>query len=274
MDPIDNAINYYQRNISHYTNNMSEYNSIMRSYINNRLNPHSRHYIRTPPVNINTNIRNNNPYSQIPIYNYERRRVERHSPDYEDVVVRPTNEQIENALETFLCGNTEETQTCPITLEPIIQGDQVSRIRHCGHTFKKNAIYSWFMRNVRCPVCRYDIRTSEPQHEEEESNEEIEYTRVHEAEAEAEIEREMEEQYIHSERQESNNEFSELLRENAHIPTFRSLHQSNIAGVFTNAIRSFVNEELQRLPVNSTTRDLIYTFDLPLAVDASGNYRL
>jgi hypothetical protein len=83
------------------------------------------------------------------------------------VVVRPTNEQISNATEQFVFNSAniptadEEDNTrprCPITLENFHDGDTVTRIRRCGHTFQNAAITNWFNSNVRCPVCRYDIR--------------------------------------------------------------------------------------------------------------------
>jgi hypothetical protein len=44
--------------------------------------------------------------------------------------------------------------TCPITMEPISNGDAVMRINRCGHIFKESALRTWFDRNTRCPVCR------------------------------------------------------------------------------------------------------------------------
>lgn len=44
--------------------------------------------------------------------------------------------------------------TCPITMEPICNGDAVMRINRCGHIFKESALRTWFARNNRCPVCR------------------------------------------------------------------------------------------------------------------------
>jgi len=51
-------------------------------------------------------------------------------------------------------------------------------------------------------------------------------------------------------------------------------NRNPIASGLTNAIRSFVNSELERIPVNSATTELLYTFDIPLTIDTSGNYRL
>ena len=46
-------------------------------------------------------------------------------------------------------------------------------IRQCGHIFVENDLRQWFTRNVRCPLCRYDIRRySHTRNEEEEEEEE------------------------------------------------------------------------------------------------------
>jgi len=290
MDPsgnniVDSVIENYQRNTRNFIDNIHEYNSIMRLYMNRINNPYSRQYINTPPIHNNTI---NNPYSRIyntPMYNNRTTRFERNTPDYEDVVVRPTNGQIDGALETYLYGSLDESHTCPITLEPIVEGEEVCRIRHCGHIFKKNAIYGWFSQNVRCPVCRFDIRDyitprtreeaysqhqqQQQQQQEEQQQQQQDYIN------QAEIEYELNNQMRIEADEESKDDFSELFRGFPdEIPSVRNISQTNIAGVFTNAIRSFVNQELQRLPVNAATTDLIYSFDLPLSIDPSGNYRL
>ena len=47
-------------------------------------------------------------------------------------------------------------------MEDFNEGDTVSRIKHCGHTFTPSSINSWFNTHVKCPICRYDIRESSP----------------------------------------------------------------------------------------------------------------
>jgi len=78
----------------------------------------------------------------------------------EDVVVRPTPEQFNNATRIFQYadGENDIATHCPITLEEFREDDMVCQIRHCGHCFKEDAIRNWFRQKVRCPVCRYDIR--------------------------------------------------------------------------------------------------------------------
>jgi hypothetical protein len=77
-----------------------------------------------------------------------------------DVPVNLTEEQINNATETFNYRAGEYTHTtCPISLDEFQEGERICRINHCGHMFRDAAIKNWFRRNVRCPVCRHDIRT-------------------------------------------------------------------------------------------------------------------
>lgn len=68
------------------------------------------------------------------------------------VVVRPTQTQIDSALESV----EHSTSTCAIC-QDLVSFDGV-KIRHCNHEFHRSCISSWFAINVRCPVCRHDIR--------------------------------------------------------------------------------------------------------------------
>lgn len=78
----------------------------------------------------------------------------------QDVPVYPTNEQIEIATEDYIFdfNNNNTNERCPITMDTFEEGDELYRIKPCGHLFKKDALLTWFQTNVRCPVCRYDIR--------------------------------------------------------------------------------------------------------------------
>ena len=78
----------------------------------------------------------------------------------ENVLVAPTAEQIANSTEELVYSSDVllSNTSCPITLEDFQDGDALQRILQCRHTFKRAAIQNWFQRNVRCPVCRCDIR--------------------------------------------------------------------------------------------------------------------
>lgn len=81
-------------------------------------------------------------------------------PNFNDVIVSPSQSEIDNSVETFNYTENDRliNTNCPITMEEFAINDRVSRIRHCGHTFTEEALNNWFRLNVRCPVCRYDIR--------------------------------------------------------------------------------------------------------------------
>jgi hypothetical protein len=78
------------------------------------------------------------------------------------VIIRPTNQQIENAsrLVSYSEIQNPNSEACPISLERFNPTDQVRQINHCGHIFLPNEFNEWFQTNVRCPVCRYDIRNN------------------------------------------------------------------------------------------------------------------
>jgi hypothetical protein len=80
-----------------------------------------------------------------------------------------TSQQIENAIETVVYDESissrynesdeEDTsyERCPICLEDFQIGEEVCRIRICGHIFKRPGLMYWFSRNNHCPVCRRDV---------------------------------------------------------------------------------------------------------------------
>jgi hypothetical protein len=76
----------------------------------------------------------------------------------EPVIVRPTQTQITAATEVYTQTTANPDTCCTICQDDLPVGCQVRKIRTCGHQFHKNCIDQWFERNVRCPVCRHDIR--------------------------------------------------------------------------------------------------------------------
>lgn len=117
-------------------------------------------YTFSSPNSLFSNIFSFPSTTNVPINQNNMRELLLGTTIYEDVIVSPTQSEIDNAVEVFTYteNNTENQHTCPITMEEFIINDRVSRIRHCGHTFREEAINNWFRMNVRCPVCRYDIR--------------------------------------------------------------------------------------------------------------------
>lgn len=79
---------------------------------------------------------------------------------FSDVAVYPTRQQISHATREVRFSEINEPQNtrCPISQQDFSQNDIVTQIRHCGHLFYPDEINTWWERNVRCPVCRHDIR--------------------------------------------------------------------------------------------------------------------
>ena len=83
---------------------------------------------------------------------------------YDNVPIYPTAEQITNGTRRILYSTIEEplNVSCPITLERFENNTEVLQILGCNHIFNENSLHQWFQSNVRCPVCRYDIREYVP----------------------------------------------------------------------------------------------------------------
>jgi len=81
-------------------------------------------------------------------------------PRFQDVVVHPTGEQINSATRIITYDESIEliNHRCPISLADFEEGEDIRQIIYCGHCFCEDSIQNWFRTNVRCPVCRYDIR--------------------------------------------------------------------------------------------------------------------
>ena len=107
---------------------------------------------RTPQINIETNTQNEENNTQLV------------NDDFTNfmtpVVIRPSLEQINTATVTSsfdLIENPLNT-CCPISTVEFRNEDIVTKILYCGHIFLKIELENWFRSNVRCPLCRYDIR--------------------------------------------------------------------------------------------------------------------
>jgi hypothetical protein len=78
-----------------------------------------------------------------------------------NVPIRPTAEQIDAAT-TLICYSdivNPIASNCAISLDPFLPTDMVRQINHCKHLFLPDQFNQWFQNNVRCPVCRHDLRT-------------------------------------------------------------------------------------------------------------------
>ena len=78
------------------------------------------------------------------------------------VPIRPTEEQINSAssLVRYSDIQTPNSLACAISLETFEPTDTVRQLHHCRHIFFPEQFNQWFSNNVRCPVCRHDIRST------------------------------------------------------------------------------------------------------------------
>lgn len=148
--PITRPNNISNQSGSSRRSNLSYRTNIAQPF---RFNSNTYRYPNSPIMRnislpLNIDINNDNIYRNI------------FTQTFENVVVRPTEEQINNATEiiTYTADADLMNHSCPISLEDFVIGNNIRRIIHCGHCFAEEAFQSWFNINVRCPVCRYDIR--------------------------------------------------------------------------------------------------------------------
>ena len=80
------------------------------------------------------------------------------SQNLEPVIVRPTQQQIDRATALRAAVAIDESESCSVCQERYTEGQALRVIHHCHHQFHKDCVDRWFERNVRCPVCRHDVR--------------------------------------------------------------------------------------------------------------------
>lgn len=78
---------------------------------------------------------------------------------FQDVVVGLDKETIRKMkMKRFKADKqNKDTESCCICLNDYKDGDKY-RILPCKHNFHKKCIDKWFAQNVKCPVCRLDVR--------------------------------------------------------------------------------------------------------------------
>jgi hypothetical protein len=80
---------------------------------------------------------------------------------FDSVPISPSFQQILNAVTIhprFIDILDPINEVCPISQKPFEPNETVSRINYCNHVFCSAELSEWFNNNVRCPVCRHDIR--------------------------------------------------------------------------------------------------------------------
>ena len=151
--------NIYPYNTTTTTNNTNTENLNNFSNINNLNNE------------INNNLRNiypslfTNPETiEVTLFNNGRREVN----NMEDVQVFPSLRTLRESSTVNIYRDLETTQeTCSICRDNFSELSVVRKLS-CGHIFHIECIDTWFETNIRCPLCRVDLRDNEEGEDEEE----------------------------------------------------------------------------------------------------------
>ena len=188
---INNLRHIPSRNLNNNTSGNNASNNTSGNNQNNNLNHFFDNLLFSYftnsliPTQINSELLYNNPLSNLRQsnffnrndilsfnnrYNYPQIHIQRFNPNnlfnhnesdfLNPVIIRPSRQQINNAVETseFSEITNPINTSCPITLSVFLPSSDVSKIKYCGHIFSKNELDNWFRENTKCPVCRYDIR--------------------------------------------------------------------------------------------------------------------
>lgn len=160
LNTLNNFTNQYFSQINTFQENARDMLQMIRTTIHQQNVVYS-HLLRTHNMSQNTPrtySRNTTRTGNAPQYNFSYEIPQINIPRRQ-FANRLSQQQMNAAVETVEYEEDMREERCPITLENFIVGENICRIRHCGHIFKSTGLMQWFHRNVRCPVCRYDVRT-------------------------------------------------------------------------------------------------------------------
>lgn len=172
MHNMHNMHNMQRINRSNHSNrqNRQNYFNAPRPAVGSRLQNSGIHYDYDNPIERSTYI--NEFMNDLVTNNTSNMHSHENNPDITEflttflnsVPVRPTQEQIDNSSRLIVFDSIQapNSTTCAISLEPFASGDTVRQLHHCGHIFFPDQFNQWFRNNVRCPVCRHDIRSFTP----------------------------------------------------------------------------------------------------------------
>ena len=168
LERINENINriYFGEQHNHSNNNI--YNNNNTSYRNRNTNRTRNYdassYLFEPVPQRNTPLSPlRRPRDSLNILNHRDTRWADLLPSFfSNVPIFATSEEIRRATTVVRYRDIEYplNETCPISLERFTDDSYVTQLNHCGHLFNTNELNTWFENNVRCPVCRHDIRNT------------------------------------------------------------------------------------------------------------------
>jgi hypothetical protein len=198
LQNIRNHLSTLTRNIdntllTHNTSNRNRYRTASRRNLNSlfseirNLYPHTYNYpsytygnntTTTPPVNSTTENTDNlneqvrNAYTNLFTnpetieVTFDSRNVNRRTVNnMEDVQVHPSLRTLRESSSIHIYRDLDTThETCSICRENFEENSIVRRLG-CEHIFHIGCIDTWFETNIRCPLCRLDLRDNEEEAE-------------------------------------------------------------------------------------------------------------
>jgi len=269
INDYNDNINYYNSNMRILINSMTQMMASETTQINNHIRTplfttqHNSVYEQTPPMT--------QPY--LPLYRPERLGYQlRYQPLrnlQEDVIVRPTHDHINTACEFYTHDNEMPENTCPISLLPFQDGDEVCRIRHCRHIFLKPSIMRWFRSSVRCPICRYDIREyvdlsgntlnngGEPEDPLSLNNEPVQN----------------DDENMDSSSVPPSSTSETTNNSNTNYNPYRrdAVANNNVINRIGQSIENFITQELNQIDLDDSIEQLLYSFDIPIQLPLRNN---
>ena len=82
---------------------------------------------------------------------------------FDDTPIPPTQAEIE--ISTLSCKYLDVSTNqiiCPIARTNFENNDDILKIIHCNHIFKKESLLTWFQTKQTCPICRHNITQFTP----------------------------------------------------------------------------------------------------------------
>ena len=163
-----NMVDDYNLNIRNYNDNIN--NTLYRDHDTNMYNQNISRYIGSMSESIQLLRDHSHPPERIvPRSNIFSQALPGHYIPINRNVIFPSNTriltpvQISDATENSIYNeNPDENSVCPISLEEFSSGDEITKIKGCGHIFKKLNLHRWLLQSSICPNCRYDIYESIP----------------------------------------------------------------------------------------------------------------
>lgn len=149
--------------------NIYPYNIPTNTTNNENLNNYSN--VNNINSDVNNNIRNmysnlfTNPETiEVTLFNNGQREV-----NMEDVQVFPSLRTLRESSTINIFRELETNQeTCSICRDNFSELSVVRKLS-CGHIFHIECIDTWFETNIRCPLCRVDLRDNAEEEEEEQT---------------------------------------------------------------------------------------------------------